>query len=344
MMRDILYTTISLIFIFIIPEVSYSKINDVVVFEYGEFLRFAFEFSDKVDISFSANRNSVNVIFSKDIGYGRRKAKSYEISWKGEKLLLDFISEFSYVRYFIIPFPYKLIIDVGFSKRDVDDIILRQEDKSKEDRKKVLIIDAGHGGRDPGTTWGNLREKDITLKLSKMLYERFENDENFEVILTRKDDRFIELEERSAIANASECDAFISIHVNSTQSRRSPSGFELFYFSQNFSKYAMRIAQKENGVKIDKNSKIIFDIYSEIRESESYKLAKSISKRIKNIKKVRTLEGAPLYVLAGTFCPSILVEIGFIDNPIDRADILSYSFLRNLSDEIYNGIVDFFEN
>lgn len=325
--------SIFLIFIFLIANESDARIIDIISFEIDEFLRFAIEFSEKVEISFSADKNKINLKFTKDVGSGQKNSKEYSISWEGKNLTIIFNKEFSYARHFIIPMPYKIIVDVGFSKKDVDEIILKQAEQME--KKKIIVIDAGHGGKDSGTVWKDLKEKDINLRLTKMLYEEFNKNQNFHTILTRKSDSFISLEERSAIANAAECDAFISVHVNSSERRKSPSGFEIFYFSQKFSNYALRIAQKENGVRFNQSSKILFDIYSEIRENESYRLAKNMSERLKNLKNVRTIEGAPLYVLAGTFCPAVLVEIGFIDNPQDHKDLKSDNFLRKLAREIY---------
>jgi len=321
---------------------SYAKIRDIISFEFGEFLRFAIELSEKSDISFSADSNKIKINFKKDLGKGTKRAKDYIILWEGKNFTINFRKEFSYVRYFIIPMPYKIIVDVGFGKKDVDEIILDREDEEKK-KNKVIVIDAGHGGRDPGTMWEGIKEKDINLKLVKKIYEEIIRNSVFRAILTRKEDKFISLDERSAIANATECDIFVSIHVNSSEKRNSPSGFEIFYFSQKFSNYALRIAQKENGVRFDQGSKILFDIYSEFRENESYRLAKKISERIKSLKKVRTIEGAPLYVLAGTFCPAVLIEIGFIDNPEDFHSLRSDTFLKRLAKEIFLGIKDFLE-
>lgn len=335
-MRFALFPAISFLIVST-PIQAQAKIKDIVAFEFDDFLRFAIEFSEKTDFSFSADGNRIEISFSKNIGHGKKRTKKCNITWSGKRLQMNFATEFSYARYFLMPFPYKLIVDVGFSKRDVQDIISAGERKGD---KHVVVVDPGHGGKDPGTVWKKIREKDLVKEMADILYDKLKN-AGFVTILTRNRDVFLELEERSAIANAAECDVFLSIHVNSTHKRVSPSGFELFYFSQRFSEHALRVAQKENGVKLDQNYRILFDIYSEIREEESRRLAKSIAGRLRRMKSVRTIEGAPLYVLAGTFCPAVLIELGFIENERDRTDLLSRAFMRKVADEILEGILDF---
>jgi N-acetylmuramoyl-L-alanine amidase len=161
----------------------------------------------------------------------------------------------------------------------------------------------------------------------------------FDVFLTRDKDVFLELEERSAIANALECDAFISIHVNSSKSQAK--GFEIYYFSQKFSEYAFKIAQKENGVKMGKDESIVFSISSDFREDSSKKLAKTIAGHINKLNIVRRIEGAPFYVLAGTFCPSVLVELGFITNPEERKKLKDKNYISQLVEKIYIAIEEF---
>ena len=314
-------------------------LKDIKFLRFGEYLRISIEISERLDFSFSAEGKDVRIVFSRKL---RTRTPTKKARWGYAKLLgdrrtlvLKFRKDFSFARYFTIPFPFKLIVDVSFRRKDVEDVITRSGRK-----KPVLVVDAGHGGKDPGATYKGVKEKHITLRIAREIYKIAKKDGFFRVFLTRKKDRFLSLEERSGIANALECDVFVSVHVNSARSRRAR-GFEVFYFSRKFSRYALYIASKENGVRLRGDDLIIFDLSSDYREKLSYSLASHIAGEMKGMRKVRTVEGAPFYVLAGTFCPSVLVEVGFITNSYDRKKLMSPRFIRKLALKIYRGIKRF---
>ncbi|MCP4495806.1 MAG: N-acetylmuramoyl-L-alanine amidase, partial [Phycisphaeraceae bacterium] len=111
---------------------------------------------------------------------------------------------------------------------------------------RTVVVDAGHGGRDPGAIGvGRMREKDVTLRLAKALGARLE-EKGFRVIYTRRDDRSMSLEERTAIAESAGGDVFISIHANA--SRRSKTrGIEIYTLDQNHERHSLDVASRENG-------------------------------------------------------------------------------------------------
>ncbi len=312
---------------------TFVLVKDIKSFEFGEFTRIAIEMREKIDFNFSAGEKYIKIIFNKDIITSKaKKHKNFDIEINGKVLKINFGKQISFAKYFVIPFPYKIIVDVSFAQMEIEDIIQSGE------KKLVIVIDPGHGGKDPGAVFGNLREKDITLKTAKLLYELIKEDGKFDVFMTRDSDKFLELEERSALANSLQCDVFISIHVNSAPSYHAH-GTEIFYFSKNYSKYAMKVASKENGIKPNEDFPIVFDISTDFKEDESKELADLIAREFWNKgEKVRTKEGAPLYVLAGTYCTAVLVEIGFITNPLDREKLQSESFLKKIAIAIYNAI------
>ncbi len=321
-------------------------LKDITILNYGKYVRFSISVSEKSRFVFTADEKIVRVIFEDEIIVGKRVGKKINLKAPIEKVDFNingisvyFSRRFSIARYFVIPFPYKIIFDVGFGVEDggmeIEDII-----GGNIDTKPIVVIDAGHGGSDPGAIFGNIEEKDITFSIAIELAEILRKNFDGRVILTRDGDRFLSLEERSAIANSVNCDAFLSLHVNSAKSKKAK-GIEIFYFSRTFSKYALYVASKENGVKLREEDMILFDIYSEEKEIESKKLASKIKKYLSNINKLRTIEGAPFYVLAGTFCPAVLVEVGFITNPYDRKKLISKSYLKSIAHAISNGIIDF---
>jgi len=334
----------ALFLLFLLRENS-SIIKDIKSIGFKDYVRISLELKEKVDFNFSADKKTISILFSREVSSKKkimqindiRKSQITTSTFLAElqknKIEIKFKNNFSVARYFVIPFPYKIIIDVGFKEKDIEDFMKENE------RKPRIVIDAGHGGKDPGTISAGTKEKDITLLVAKKLYEEMKKTGKFDVFLTRDKDVFLELEERSAIANALECDAFISIHVNSSKSQAK--GFEIYYFSQKFSEYAFKIAQKENGVKMGKDESIVFNISSDFREDSSKKLAKTIAGHINKLNIVRRIEGAPFYVLAGTFCPSVLVEIGFITNPEERKKLKDKNYISQLTEKIYIAVEEF---
>ena len=109
------------------------------------------------------------------------------------------------------------------------------------------MVDAGHGGRDPGAIGvGGLSEKDVTLKLARFVGKRLEQ-KGFEVVYTRENDRTLSLEERTAIAESVRGDLFLSLHANASR-RRSVHGIETYYLDRNHNRHALNLAARENGI------------------------------------------------------------------------------------------------
>jgi N-acetylmuramoyl-L-alanine amidase len=318
------------------------KIENISYFKLGNFIRLSIEVSQKSDFNFSAEKNAVKMMFKEPLILGKnnyahkKKAIPFRMIVKGNEMIFIFEENFSVARYFVLPFPYKIIIDVSFNTSDIEDILTEREKK----RRPKIVLDAGHGGKDPGTTHFNIREKDITLSFVKELADIIRKDGKFELILTRDRDEFLKLEERSGIANSVECDVFISLHVNYTK-KPMVRGFEIFYFSKKFSKYALRVAEKENGVKLKEDDIVLFELFSSYKQENSRKLADFLKESLKDVGEVNRVEGAPFYVLAGTFCPSVLIELGFISNHEDRRKLISKSFRKTVAEKIYEGIKSF---
>lgn len=337
-----------LINLFALANVVYIK--DIVSLNFGNYMRFSVEVSEKSQFDFTADEKMVRIIFKDKIGVVKkdiiRKINATlktsklikNIEFTGNGISLQFYKNFALARYFVIPFPYKIVFDISFKEMEIEDIIEIENEDEAGEKKPVVIIDAGHGGNDPGTIFGRYKEKNITLSVAREIAELLKKD--FRVLLTREEDRFISLEERSGLANAMRCDAFISIHVNSARSKNAK-GFEIFYFSRSFSKYALYVASKENGIKLKEDDMVLFDIYSDMKENESRNLAVKIKRFLGELNNVRTVEGAPFYVLAGTFCPAVLIEIGFLTNPQDRKNFGSKTYLQSIARQIYRGITDF---
>ncbi len=202
---------------------------------------------------------------------------------------------------------------------------------SRNGKIRIVVIDAGHGGHDPGAIGKKLKEKDIVLTLALKLGKLIEsNFSDVKVIYTRKTDEFIELFRRARIANENHADLFISLHINASPNK-SAFGFDSFVMGLHKSKVNLEVAKKENSAILfeenyktsydgfDPNSpeaNIIFSLYQNAYLDQSLDLATKIQKSFRNsIKTIdRGVKQAGLLVLYKTTMPAVLIENGFISN------------------------------
>lgn len=193
---------------------------------------------------------------------------------------------------------------------------------------KTIVIDPGHGGKDPGAIGRQgLMEKDIVLDISLRLQKKLLKDCDCRVLMTRSKDVFIPLEERTAFANMANADLFISVHANSNLQRR-VNGVETYFLSPARSKNESYVAAKENMLTTDTENEdtndlafILFDMQNTDKINESSQMASVIQDSLVTTMKTRYavrdngVKKAMFYVLHGARMPSILVETSFISNP-----------------------------
>ncbi|GAU08724.1 N-acetylmuramoyl-L-alanine amidase [Desulfoplanes formicivorans] len=211
---------------------------------------------------------------------------------------------------------------------------------------KTIMVDPGHGGKDPGAVANKIREKDINLKMAKILGKKLEK-KGFKVLYTRTTDVFVPLEERTAMANARDADLFISVHCNACPDKRAH-GLELYYLNLAKSRDAVRVAARENAVSVKKISDlqvILTDLMLNSKITESRDLAKDI--HTKSLNKVRTkykvndhgVKGAPFYVLMGSKMPAVLAELGYITNAAEAKRLRSTAYLDRLAEGMVQGVL-----
>lgn len=216
---------------------------------------------------------------------------------------------------------------------------------------KKIVIDPGHGGRDPGTlSKKGAKEKDIVLDVSIRLKELIDANTQLEVILTRESDIYIPVENRTVIANQQNADLFISIHANSNPSRKH-SGAQTFYL--NFSRDAsvMATAALENATstkKISEMTDIIRKITRNSKIAESKEMAEIIQANMvkhlhQDYKNLRDLgvKGGPFWVLIGGDMPSILIEISHMSNQQEAARLATPEYRQMIARGIYVGILQY---
>ena len=214
-----------------------------------------------------------------------------------------------------------------------------------------IVIDPGHGGHDTGTIGPHgLEEKDLVLEVGRRLGKMLETRLGAEVVYTRKDDTFVPLETRTAIANQERADLFISIHANSS---RDPGarGVETYYLNFTSSPEALEVAARENAV----SEKSIYELQDLVKKialkdkiEESREFAGDVqqslhsglalkSPAIRN----RGVKKAPFIVLIGANMPSILAEISFVSNPADEHRLETAEYRRRIAESLYRGIAKY---
>jgi N-acetylmuramoyl-L-alanine amidase len=213
---------------------------------------------------------------------------------------------------------------------------------------KKIVLDPGHGGKDPGAIANGLQEKDIVLKIAKKLKPLLEKNLGCEVIITRDTDDFISLEERTAIANANNADLFVSLHINAHK-QANVYGIETYFLNLTSNAEAMRVAARENAVsehQLSDLQDILSSIMKNSKINESSKLARHVHNsvlsglKVKDFQNIKNLgvKQAPFYVLIGAEMPAILIEMAFISNKDDAKNLTKEDFLGSLAEEISNGI------
>ena len=215
-----------------------------------------------------------------------------------------------------------------------------------------VVLDPGHGGNDPGTLGvDGVYEKDVTLALAKQLKRRLEEGLGAQVLLTRDRDATRSLAQRTAFANASNADLFVSIHANADASGELH-GIETYTLNNTNDRAAIRLAKMENGPGVRTGrgdlSFILSDMVQSGKEEESIALATRLQQHLvtrlrAHYPDVRSLgvKKGPFYVLVGAYMPCVLVETSFLSHPIEGRRLASPEYQAEIVEGLYLGLADF---
>ena len=222
-----------------------------------------------------------------------------------------------------------------------------QPNTSTGNKKYTIVVDPGHGGHDSGARGNGYNEKDIALQVATKLANNLRQDYN--VIMTRNSDFFVPLDTRAKIGNDANADFFISIHLNSSSSS-SANGTEVFYFSKkDQGSYAAQVAKFENKVDgsygdVPFSDFILNDIFYRKNQKTSQAIAESVLDGLINLTGLRRrgVLGANFAVLRGSNSPSILVELGFMNNYSDLSHYLTPEGQERAASTIGDAIRKFF--
>lgn len=243
-----------------------------------------------------------------------------------------------YRRTFHLVEPFRVVIDVA-----------RRPPGAAEDGRavKLVALDAGHGGSDPGAIGpSGVREKDITLAVAKLAAKALAQN-GIAAILTRDSDRYVSLEERTARANASGADLFVSIHCNAAE-RPAKRGVETYVLDTTKDEMASRVAARENATSqaaTHEIASILASMKIADEATHSQRLADLLERSSVTSLKIKypdTIEGgvkpAGFYVLVGARMPAVLFETSYISNPVEEQLLTTEDYRARLSDGIVNAV------
>jgi len=272
---------------------------------------------------------------------------------------------------FMIAHPTQLVIDIlsqgSPQKSPVKEVAARPDlaDQKQLARTKKadspvpagglrkIVLDPGHGGKDPGAIGSSgIAEKDVVLAVAKKLAQRLKTELGVQVVLTRNDDRFVPLEDRTALANNENADLFISLHVNASPNGEAR-GIETYYLDNTTDEAAIRLAARENGTSrrnISDLQFILSDMTQNMKLEDSITLAhrlqgaliggmSKVSAEVKDL----GVKKALFHVLVGARMPSVLVEMLFITNRAEANMMSQESNQDTLVESLFEGIQKFGE-
>ena len=258
---------------------------------------------------------------------------------------------------FLLPDPDRLVIDIQGQRDREQFAALEKKRDLLPPRKTVkppvsglrrIVLDPGHGGKDPGAIGvRGAAEKDVVLSVAKKLAKKLKAEMGIEVVLTRRDDSFIPLEDRTAIANAEDADLFISLHVNAAQ-KSAARGIETYYLDNTSDEASIRMAARENGTSRKSISDLQF-ILSDLTQNSKLEDSISLAHRLHTsvvshmgqrygAVKDLGIKKALFYVLVGARMPSVLIEMFFITNKTEGRELTRSAYQDALVDALFDGI------
>lgn len=231
--------------------------------------------------------------------------------------------------------------------------------KDENDKNFVVVIDAGHGGKDIGAADNGVKEKDINLKVAKYLESLIKKKlKNTKVVMTRDDDTFLSLQQRAEKANKSQGDIFISIHTNSVdkknKNRKNIAGSSVYTLGLHKDESNLEVAMRENSViELEQDyeqkysgfdpqrdeSYIIFEMAQKKNLAKSIKFAENVENELVNIgRQNRGVHQAGFWVLWATSMPAVLIELDFICNPQSASYISSDKGAKEMAEAIFKAL------
>ncbi len=349
-------------------------IRDIRNYSYDNYSRFVIETAGEPEFSSRRRRNRWEISFDntpvvfpyegQHIGDGVIEKVETEKKEKGVKFIVHLGRQAGEVRISKNPSPPRLVMDVENSRPAKEDkkktrpeslqAELALRDRTEKDDIELVVIDPGHGGRDPGAIGAmGVREKDVVLAIAKKLASKIRGTLNIRAELTRTGDYFIPLAERTEIANKKGADLFISIHANSSLNPQAR-GVEIYFLSEEASDAeAAAVAARENSVvameersrEMDRLTKILWSLTLNQFMNESSQFASIAYDKISSGTGLpgRGVKQAGFYVMKGARMPAVLVEAGFLSNREEERLLNTGAFQSSVARSILSAIQEYRE-
>ena len=362
---------IKFITLFLISKDLYSstpnKINDVRNF-FDKSLkryRFVFDSKDKIEYEVYKDKNIIKFIFKNSmfssnlnqIRIDKNYVKNISITKIKNNIEVKFyLNQPLNLNYFSITPQdkkgHRFVVDLT-----TDKIIYTKKINNNKKIKKIIAIDAGHGGKDPGAVGKRgTKEKNVVYDISKRIFSELKKYKNVKPVLVRKGDYYIPLRKRTLIARENKADLFISIHADAARNRKA-SGSSVYVLSQKgaTSEAAKWLANKENSVDLigglsldDKDNqlaKILLDLSQSASIESSLSVAKTILRSLAKLNRLHSkrVEQAGFVVLKSPDIPSLLVETAFLSNSEEEKKLKSKRFREKVAKSIAKGIISSIE-
>jgi len=359
---------------FIKGDINYD-IKSIEVKENTIVINFSKKIS-KNDIKFSKRKEKNGYLYTFHINGNFRDAEMTNLKIDGisaitlsqetdDLLYLSLFNENDTKTYYLL-LDKKIIIKNKIEPEDSKEasIVVNEEDiplpfdiPKNNNKAKVIMIDAGHGGKDPGAVGpNNEQEKVATLKIARYLYNNLKN-LGYQAYLTRDDDSYLSLKERTSIANKRNADLFVSIHANAITKDRAmhAKGIETYFLSPARSDRAKRVAALENKEDMEAmdsfgDQDLVLTLLNRGKTVQSQKMAIDVQSHILYTLRKRYgkeiidngVREAPFWVLVGAQMPAVLVEVGYISHPEESQLIMSDTYQQEMANGIAEGITAYF--
>ncbi len=226
--------------------------------------------------------------------------------------------------------------------------------RGRQGGRKLAVVDPGHGGKDPGASANGVREKDINLAIGLAL-EKALNARGIDVVMTRRTDVYLTLQERTDIANKEQADVFVSVHANALPSVKRTSGFEIYLMALPTDKDALTLARIENrelaeeshaGQASDRRTEVLLQILGDMQQnnkiSESTGLAEALFAAGKGDGiPMKRVAQAPFFVLRGAGMPAVLLETGFVTNATEAKLLAHPGYQARIAEAMAAGVAKY---
>ncbi|MBQ7732742.1 MAG: N-acetylmuramoyl-L-alanine amidase [Synergistaceae bacterium] len=221
--------------------------------------------------------------------------------------------------------------------------------------RKTIVVDPGHGGKDPGAAANGVTEKNINLavglELAKALTAR-----GYNVVMTRQTDVYLKLQERTDIANNVNADLFVSVHINALPNKKSATGFEIYIMALPSDKDAMNLAKIENReyvegkgfdiANVDRKTEMLLRILGDMQQNNKISESTDFAGALLNAGKrnglpMKRIAQAPFFVLRGAGMPAVLLELGFVTNPSEARLLSQPAYQQKIANAMTEGIMNY---